>query len=414
MELKSRIGNFYSGNTIILAVILILVAVLVSVFNAYYFTSTLNDQRGQELAQLFSSSNKGFSDTAKDILDTRGDILYIKLTNPDGILIESYGDGENQTAEIFPIRTPDNNTIVLGVTPHDYQSLALSAIMWSALIGIAFTVFFVFIGSFFSTGKNDSMEKLIAAMKSVTRGDLSTRLNPDSVDDVSVIRAYETFNQMLDRLRKRDDLEIEEDDVPPFQPTLITSNIIVEEEDIFPVKERNVIVIVAKIADFQDLSTSLDPAEFNSFLADYRKAASTIISGYGGVIEALLKDEIVAFFNAPEEQDNAELKAICAAVEVLQLLASITRERKIEGKTAISGKIGIAMKAVSVYDETGVPHGIKDITEAARKISNVAPVWRVIVSADVYQVVSDFVDARELKLGSDSFYSIVGVEEGVV
>ncbi|MCL4245843.1 MAG: hypothetical protein KJ002_12060, partial [Candidatus Dadabacteria bacterium] len=84
MELKSRIGNFYSGNTVILAVILILVAVLVSVFNAYYFTSTINEQRGQELAQLFSSSNKGFSDTAKDILDTRGDVIYIKLTNPDG------------------------------------------------------------------------------------------------------------------------------------------------------------------------------------------------------------------------------------------------------------------------------------------------------------------------------------------
>lgn len=413
MELKSRIGNFYSGNTVILAVILILVAVLVSVFNAYYFTSTINEQRGQELAQLFSSSNKGFSDTAKDILDTRGDVIYIKLTNPDGVLIESFGDGENQNAEIFPIRTPDNNTIVLGVTPRDYKSLALSAVMWSALIGIAFTVFFVFVGSFFSTGKNDSIEKLIAAMKSVARGDLSTRLNPDSADDVSVIRAYETFNQMLDRLRKRDDLEVD-DDVPPFQPTLITSNIIVEEEDIFPVKERNVIVIVAKIADFQDLSATLDPGEFNSFLADYRKAASTIISNYGGVIEALLKDEIVAFFNAPEEQDNAELKAVCAAVEVLQLLASITRERKIEGKTAISGKIGIAMKAVSVYDETGVPHGIKDITEAARKISNVAPVWRVIVAADVYDVVSDFVDARELKLGNNSFYSIVGVEEGVV
>lgn len=69
---------------------------------------------------------------------------------------------------------------------------------------------------------------------------------------------------------------------------------------------------------------------------------------------------------------------------------------------------------MSVYDETGVPHGIKDITEAARRISNVAPVWRVIVSADVYDVVSDFVDARELKLGNEAFYSIVGVEEGVV
>ncbi len=68
-------------------------------------------------------------------------------------------------------------------------------------------------------------------------------------------------------------------------------------------------VFVAKIADFQELSTTLDAAEFNSFLADYRKAASSIISNYGGVIEALLKDEIVAFFNAPEEQNKPELRA---------------------------------------------------------------------------------------------------------
>jgi hypothetical protein len=50
----------------------------------------------------------------------------------------------------------------------------------------------------------------------------------------------------------------------------------------------------------------------------------------------------------------------------------------------------------------------------ARRICTVAPVWRVIVSADTYAIVKDFVEARELKLGSDHYYSIVGVEEGVV
>ena len=44
----------------------------------------------------------------------------------------------------------------------------------------------------------------------------------------------------------------------------------------------------------------------------------------------------------------------------------------------------------------------------------IAPVWRVIVSGDVYQTVKDYVEARELKLGNESYYSIVGVEEGVV
>jgi hypothetical protein len=126
------------------------------------------------------------------------------------------------------------------------------------------------------------------------------------------------------------------------------------------------------------------------------------------------KDEIVALFNAPDEQVNAELKAVSSAVEVLQLLASITRERKVEGKAAISGKIGIGMKSVPVYEDSNMPHGVKEVTDIARRICTVSPVWRVIVSSDVYAIVKDYVEARELKLGNDSYYSIVGVEEGVI
>jgi class 3 adenylate cyclase len=411
MGLKSRIGNLYSGNALVLAFIFVLISVLISLFNSYYFTTTITEERGQELARLFEGTGKSFGDTSKDILNSRSDIVYIKLLNPDGVLLESFGGEESENLEIIPISTPENNTIVLGVVGKDWKSLILSSLMWSALIGVAVSVVIIFILSLFSGGRNEAMEKLIAAMKSVARGDLAgARLDPETSDDVATIRAYETFNQMVDRMRRREDVE---EELPPFQPTLISAREVEEEEDI-PARPRNVTVVVAKIADFQELSNTLKPAEFNAFLADYRKAASAIISNYGGVIEALLKDEIVAFFNAPEEQVNPELKAVCSAVEVLQLLASITRERKIEGKAAISGKIGIGMKSVPVYEESGMPHGVKEVTDMARRICTVAPVWRVIVSADIYAIVRDFVEARELKLGNDHYYSIVGVEEGVV
>lgn len=411
MGLKSRLGNIYSGNALVLAFIFILISVLISLFNSYYFATTITEESGQELAQLFNTTGKSFADTSKDILNSRPDIVYIKLLNPDGVLLESFGGEESETLEIVPITTPENNTIVLGVAGRGWRSLVLSSLMWSALIGVAVSVVIIFILSLFSSGRNDSMEKLISAMKSVSRGDLSgARLDPESSDDVATIRAYETFNQMVDRMKRRVDTE---EDLPPFQPTLISSHEEEEDEGIVS-RPRNVTVVVAKIADFQELSNTLKPAEFNAFLADYRKAASAIISNYGGVIEALLKDEIVAFFNAPEEQVNAELKAVSSAVEVLQLLASITRERKVEGKAAISGKIGIGLKSVPVYEDSGMPQGVKEVTDIARRICTVSPVWRVIVSADVYAIVKDYVEARELKLGNDSYYSIVGVEEGVI
>ncbi|MFI5322697.1 MAG: adenylate/guanylate cyclase domain-containing protein [Thermodesulfobacteriota bacterium] len=409
MGFKSRIGNVYSGNTLVLVFIFILLSALISVFDSYFFTSTLTEERGQELAQLFNTSGKSFADTSKEILNSRKDVVYIKLLNPEGVLIQSFGGEDGDNVEIIPITTPDNHSIILSVVGRNYKSLMISSLMWSVLIGIAVSVVVVFILSLFSSGRSDSMENLISAMKSVTRGDLAgSKLDPESSDDVTTIRAYETFNQMVNRLRKREDLD---EDIPPaFQPTLIPAD---EDEDEIPARPRNVTVVVVKIADFQELSNTLKPSEFNSFLADYRKAASAIISNYGGVIEALLKDEIVAFFNAPEEQVNPELKAVSSAVEVLQLLASITRERKIEGKTAISGKVGIGMKSIPVYDDSGIPHGVKEVTNIARRISTVAPVWRVIVSSGVYDTVKDYVEARELKLGNDTYYSIVGIEEGI-
>ncbi len=407
MGLGTRVSKPGSGVFFLLVAIFVLVSILVSLFSSYYFTSTLSDQKAQELVQLFSSSDASFQDTAKNILNSRQDVLYIKLLDSEGILQESMGSEEGDNVEMFPITTSENSTILLGLVKTNFKRLTISTAIWSGLIGLGVSIIVLLMLSFFTNEKSDTIEKLIAGMKRASRGDLTTKLeSSEAGDDVAMIRAYETYNQMLDMLKKREDIKVEE---PIFQPTLIAT-----EEKEQETKSRRVTVVVAKIADFQDLSSTLDSTEFNSFLADYRKSASSIISNYGGVIEALMKDEIVAFFNAPEEQTNPELRAVCSAVEVLQHLATITRERKLEGKIAINGKIGIESRTLNVYGDTGVPQGIKAITDTARSICNVSPIWRVIVSSELYLSVSEYVEARELTLGDDSYYSIVGVEEGII
>ncbi|MEM7007775.1 MAG: adenylate/guanylate cyclase domain-containing protein [Thermodesulfobacteriota bacterium] len=405
--------------SIALVVLFVILAVIVSVFTSYYFNSALTDQKTNELVSIFNQSDTSFQETAENVLNNNEEVYYVQLLDSEGVLLESFGDSSAAmpNSSITPITTPQNNTIIVGTYTSESNSIAgltTSTAIWSALIGLAVAIVAVFLVSSLSNGKSDAMEKLIAGMKRVSRGDLGNKLeSSEAGDNVTMIRAYETYNQMLDLLKKKDETPIPEE--PVFQPTLIeTDELEEQEEEEELTKNRRVTVIVAKIADFQDLSTSLDSTEFSAFLADYRKSASSIISNYGGVIEALMKDEIVAFFNAPEEQVNPELKAICSAVEVLQHLATITRERKLEGKIAISGKIGIGTKSLTVYGDNGVPQGIKAITDSARGICDLAPIWRVIVSEELYLSVSEYVEARELTLGGDTYYSIVGVEEGVV
>lgn len=400
-----------TGISVVLVTTFILLSILVSLFSSYFFTSSINEQKSQELVKLFSQSDANFQETAEEILNSRQDVYYIKLLDSEGVLQESFGTENADNLEMLPITTSNNSTILLGLEGSDFKSLAISTAIWSGLIGLVVSILVLVLLSFLSGGNSDTIEKLIAGMKRVSRGDLATKLeSSEAGEDVTMIRVFETYNQMLDLLKRKK--EIEPPDEPAFQPTLIEAEDIDEEEE--ETKNRRVTVVVAKIADFQELSSSLDSSEFNAFLADYRKAASSIISNYGGVIEALMKDEIVAFFNAPEEQTNPELRAICSAVEVLQHLATITRERKLEGKVAISGKIGIGSKTLNVYGDQGMPQGIKAVTDSARGTCDLAPIWRVIVSSDMYYSVSEYVEARELILGGESYYSIIGVEEGLV
>ena len=193
-----------------------------------------------------------------------------------------------------------------------------------------------------------------------------------------------------------------------FRPKIVLS-----QESLYP-KFRNVSVIVAKINDFENLSESLDTAELSSFLTEYRKSASQIITSYGGVIEALLQDEIVAIFNAPDEQNDAELKSVCAAVEVLHELAGMTKKRRSEGKEMVTGKIGIGMRALSYYSESGVPDSVKNVIKDARYICDNANLWKVYVASELYEEIKNFVDVKEFILDGEALYSITGVEQGVV
>lgn len=180
------------------------------------------------------------------------------------------------------------------------------------------------------------------------------------------------------------------------------------------VKKRMVTALVAKISDFDQLTENMNSAELNSFLTSYRKAASTIIGDYGGVIEALLQDEIVALFNAPDEQNKPELRAICASVEVLQILAKMSRDRRSQGKPLITGKIGIGADNVSFTTGSGVPGSVKNIVSSARDICEKSDEWKVQISEQLYDIVREHVEADQRIIDGETVYSVSGVEEGII
>lgn len=409
MSKRNLVISTTKGLVLLTTIILIISAVL-SVFNSYLYTKRSEKLELTKIKALLENE-ADFSRVAKSLLQSRSGIAYVKLKNEDGSLEQSFGTDNGEGINDVEINTPENKIVVVGLKSVIDKDLIISNAIWSVLIGVGLVLIFLVLFIQLSSDQSQNLERLISAMKRVSPDnfDMKLAINESVQDDVAMIRAYDSFNQMMSRL-KRKGRASEGDESINFQPKVLIS----EAEDKSNVNVRDVTALVTKISNFENLLTQVDSVEFTNFLTEYRKTASTIVSDYNGTIEALLQEEIVALFNAPEEQDNPELRAVCAAVEVLQLLANMNKKRKADGKDPIGGKVGIAVQPIQFYGQAGIPQGVKEVISEARILSGNAPLWKVIVSEGVYDTIKEHVEVKGIPLGSEQLYSIVSVEEGII
>lgn len=512
MKLKQgQKGSFDLTTSIAIFLVCLIISLAVAAFHYWYFPSKYIEYKSHEVQKLLNTESD-FSEIAKNILNTRNDIAYLKLLNQNGVLEESFGGQSNVNVKKFNLNAPDNKTIVVGIKNLATNRIDGYALLWSLIIGSSISILLLFIIFLVTPTPNRTTEKLSEALKKAVRGDYSARLNIDSSvkGDDEMVEIFSNFNSIMDVLSSNgdnfhssadgtevdddfsiglsrqerldeddvivDDLldegddeigsadeidlsgietadsekdklqdeeisreptlykeeqmpdheanddiddpgkgddDITDQDIPdttsPFKPKVISMG-----EGNTHVKHRNVTVLVAKISEFDSLVNDLEPSDLNSFISEYRKTASSIVADYGGVIEALLQDEIVAIFNAPEKQDHPELRSVSASVEIMQLIADLAKKRKAEGKRIITGKIGLSVSSIPFYSESGIPDKVKDVVEHAKLVCNNTNKWKIYLTGDLYDCVKDHVDVKQTKVNGNFYFSVTGVEEGVL
>ena len=486
MNFKSAKGDINLPLLITTFLVCIIIAAGVAFFHSQYYPTKFLEYKASEISDKFLDSGD-FVLTAKNLLNSRNDISYLKLLSFNGVLEESFGNDKVPGTKKFAINGPDNKSIIIGLKTTKSPLIDTYALIWSLLIGFGMAIVLISIILMRNSSPTRLMKKLESAMDRISQGDFTARLDVDSLldEDIHIINIYQSFNRMAYRLNKKykteeiiseqmdkieadpkrnifklneeeidkknldgvnkvgtiDDTadeitkdkdekfdlnteinDISDEDIKEIKGTdnketekrsLFRPKIVLSGDNLYP-KFRNVSVFVAKIGNFENLSKKLDASELDSFLTEYRKSASQIITNYGGTVEALVQDEIVAIFNAPDEQNDPELKSVCAAVEVLHELAGMAKKRMSEDKEIATGKIGISTKVLSYYSKSGIPGSVKNVIKDARSICNNANTWKVYVSSELYNEVKDFVDVKKYILGGKVLYSITGVEQEVV
>jgi len=85
-------------------------------------------------------------------------------------------------------------------------------------------------------------------------------------------------------------------------------------------EDKDITVLFSDIRGFTTLSEKLTPQELVAHLNEYLSVMTEIVFKYEGTLDKYVGDEIMAFWNAPVEQDDHPELACCAALDMMSAL----------------------------------------------------------------------------------------------
>jgi len=157
---------------------------------------------------------------------------------------------------------------------------------------------------------------------------------------------------------------------------------------------RTVTLLFADVRGYTTLAETLDPSTVMDMLNRQFAVIGGLISQYGGTINQYAGDQIMAIFNAPDDQPDHALRAVTAGLDIQAALANL-EEYFFEGaqKDLLRFGIGINTGPVVVgylgfearFDYTA----IGDTTNVAARLSAIAQPREVLIGPQTWEKVHE-------------------------
>ena len=141
-----------------------------------------------------------------------------------------------------------------------------------------------------------------------------------------------------------------------------------------PVSERRLVsVLFADLVGFTTYSEHRDPEETRELLSRYFDSARQVIDRYGGTIEKFIGDAVMALWGAPVAREDDAERAVRAALELVEAVASLQGE---------AGPAGLKARAGIITGEAAVTVGAEGQGLVAGDLVNTASRVQSLASPD--------------------------------
>jgi len=170
----------------------------------------------------------------------------------------------------------------------------------------------------------------------------------------------------------------------------------------FPEREvltKTITILLSDIRGFSEIAENHAPRDVVSLLNRYFDCMGEIITHYGGHIDKLMGDSILALFGMPEPKADDVERAIACAVEMQIAMTALNARSEALGMPALF--MGIALNTGSVVvGELGSKHYneytvIGDSVNLASRIEAHCLRGQILISEYTYKLAREFADVGE-------------------
>jgi class 3 adenylate cyclase len=342
--------------------------------------------RGREEV-IYSSHNPRFAAVAADgsSLEPR-EYYRIQAPNLDHVSVYVTEPGTTRARYMVSV----------GYSVAGLNAVARRSVVSAVAISAALIVVGLLVSIIISFGWTRPVARLVKGMTRIQEGDFDTRLPAGRRDEFGKL-AY-NYNLMADGLKDR---EFIKSTFKRYVTKQVAERILEHQTEIKLAGERrDITVLFSDIEGFTELSERTEPTEVVTMLNEYLGLMIDIIFQYEGALDKFLGDGIMAYWNAPVDQNHSAVKACIAALEMQVALSDFNRKRVAAGKNPLYAGIGIntgEAVAGNIGSEKKMEYTvIGDNVNLAQRIEVRAGRGQILVSDSTYEEVSDYVYATPL------------------
>ncbi|MEO1422981.1 MAG: adenylate/guanylate cyclase domain-containing protein [Pseudomonadota bacterium] len=158
-------------------------------------------------------------------------------------------------------------------------------------------------------------------------------------------------------------------------------------------ERRQVTVIFSDIVGYTPLAARLDPEDLETLISKYHRRVADIAISHGGHVEEYLGDGVVALFGFPVAAENAALKAVSAALDIVREVETVSDDEPLQAR------VGVATGEVvtrSRHESDTAPRLTGSVMALAARLQGEAEPGRVVASPLTTQLIGDRVQVKAL------------------